>query len=323
MPNSENHVYTEEDRDILAMMIADAIATGKTSGVYEEIAAEIGVSNPDAVRKYARSLGLPPIRLNRQAVAAIWEHPPVPDLASQVLHVEAERAGVGGDKHVPYLNQELFYRFLDACQGCDLIVDLGDDGQYDAFSKFAPRSAGGDDLAQTVEWIEQCVDLELQVAERVVKIPGNHDFFLSRITNGALSPWALINTWAKEKYGDRVVFSKFPIAYLALGKQKWVLHHPDSYRVVPGSVAREFADEYSSNTICGHSHVTNESNSKGGYCAIDVGGLVDERKMPYRYFTDKPYSKWVPGWVVLTPDGHSVTKIDPLSGTYGTSQTVN
>lgn len=114
MPETKN-VYTEEDRDLVAMMVTDAIANGKSSGVWEEIAAEIGVNNPDAVRKYARSLGLPPIRLNKQAVEALWQRPPVPDLASQVLHIEAERAGVSGDKHEPFMNRDLFYRFLDAC----------------------------------------------------------------------------------------------------------------------------------------------------------------------------------------------------------------
>jgi hypothetical protein len=313
MPSINDHVYTEEDRDIISMMIADAIAKGKTNGVYEDIANELGVNNPDAVRKYARSLGLPPIRLNKQAVAAIWERPPIADLSSQVLRVEAERAVVGADLHEPYLHRDLFYEFLDDCQGADLAAVVGDLTQSDLFSKFAPRGQTYEDPQATAALVMQDFDLILQLVDRLLVIPGNHDFFLTRATEGALSPFALIENWANEKYGDRITFSKFPFAYLTASGQQWMLHHPDTYRVVPGSIARDMCNRYEMNIACGHSHISGESVSKAGHYAVDIGGLVDERTVPYRYYTDRPYGVWSPGWLILDERGHYLRNHAPLS----------
>lgn len=298
--------WSQEDDDVLAMMVMDAIRVGKTSEVYTSIAAELDITNPDIVRKRARELMLPNVRLNRQALGALWERTPLPDLSKEVLRVEAERGVFGSDLHEPYLNRELFYEFLDDCQGADLAAIVGDLTQSDAFSKFASRGQEVDNVKATTELVMQDVDLVLQAAERLLLIPGNHDFFLTRATDGALAPFAMLEAWAKEKYGDRVIFSKFPFAYVMVGGQKWMLHHPDTYRVVPGSVARDFCSRYECNIACGHSHITSESVSKSGKFAIDIGGLVDERLVPYRYYTDRPYGVWSPGWLIVDGKGHTL-----------------
>lgn len=310
MPTSQ---YTQEETDIIAMMVMDAIRAGKTSGVWDKIADEIGAENPDAVRKYARSIGLPPIRLNRQAVAALWERPVLPDLSAQVLRLTAERAVIGSDLHEPYLHRELFYEFLDDCQGADLAAIVGDLTQSDIFSKFASRGQQVDNVKETTALVMQDIDLILQVAGRCLLIPGNHDFFLTRATEGALTPFAMLEAWAEEKYGDRVVFSPFPFAYVTVGGNKWMLHHPDSYRVVPGSIARDFCARYECNIVCGHSHITSESVSKSGKFAIDIGGLVNERLVPYRYFTDRPYGVWSPGWLIVDAMGHTLRNHAPVT----------
>ncbi len=296
--------WTQEDDDIIAMMVMDANREGKTNAVYTAIAAELGVDNPDCVRKRARELGLPNVRLNVQAT----DRQESRDYSLETLHIESEGLISTSDLHEPHIHREHFYEFLNEAQGYDIAI-VGDIDNGDFFSHFSKRAYpdASDDPEVALRCSVEDISLMAEVAKysnkRIYLIPGNHDFRKPAATNGGIGVWYGLQLALEKSLGDMVVFSSQPVATL---NSDWVLIHPDAYRPTPGSVARSFAGVYEKNVLLGHSHITNLSFNPAGRLCIDVGGLVDERRESYRYYGAKPYGQWVNGWAIITPSGYTV-----------------
>lgn len=296
--------WTQEDDDIIAMMVMDANREGKTNAVYTAIAAELGVDNPDCVRKRARELGLPNVRLNVQAA----DRQESKDYSLETLHITSDGIIVTSDLHQPHIHRDHFIEYLNAAQGYDQAI-VGDITNNDFLAHFPKRSypEAMDDPEVTLRCTVQDFGLMWEVArysnKRVYLTPGNHDYRQPAATNGGISVWYGLQLAVEKAYGDTFVFSSQPIATL---NDDWVLIHPDAYRPTPGSVARSFAGIFEKNVILGHSHITNASINMAGRLCLDVGGLVDERREAYRWLGAKPYGKWVNGWATITPNGHTI-----------------
>jgi len=307
--------WTENDNLIIVKCLNEANEDGRTMGVYPEIARLINHS-AESIRKHAMNdLHLPNIKNNIQSDARLIQHKlqldnidddlkNIKDLALtnfrekyKAFQVVSKKIIVCGDFHFPYYNRSTLRFLIRNGVGCDLLI-AGDFMDWSSLANQKKRLDVNESSEAILIGMRRLMKLLLEHFNIIYLMPGNHDYRIEVMSEGKLS-WKMLFIEFMDLYPDRFKIIDFPRVEL---NEDWVVLHPDTYRKVPGSVARSFAEIEMKNTICGHSHTTCQAQAENGKYAFDIGGCVDGDLVAYRWYTCKPYGEWKNGFIKLEND---------------------
>jgi len=207
---------------------------------------------------------------------------------------------IAADFHSPYHNELYVNRLLMVAhkQGAKKIVIPGD--LYDmAFAKFWLS-----DKKSTIdEEVEKSSPLihALDYFDEIVLIRGNHEFRISRMTDGKIQARHLLDIFGAAVWKKKFRYSTYD--KIEIGND-WLLVHPKAYRQNSASVAKDLAEKFQKNVINAHGHFMAFRYSKcGNYMGIDVGGMFDKNKIDYIAKSTTCHPIWNNGFVMLV-DGH-------------------
>jgi UDP-2,3-diacylglucosamine pyrophosphatase LpxH len=304
--------YTTDEVKYIEEEVEKANLEGKTNKVWKKIGEDLNRS-PDAIRKYARNvLNTPNVRNNLQSDARLIETKKdfleidnslkaIKELKLINFHeiyenysINSNNLTVCGDFHFPYFNRKTLRFLIQTCKGTDLLI-AGDLFDWSCLASQKKRNDANEGNMEILVNLRRFIKILLRYFKRIWIMPGNHDFRLEVLSEGKLS-WAMLLTEFIDEYPDRFKILDFPRVQV---NEDWVVIHPDTYRVVPGSVSRSFSTIEMKNIICGHSHTTCQSDALNGKYSFDIGGCVDEALIAYRYYTAKPYGLWKNGFITI------------------------
>lgn len=304
--------WTKEEDELITECIQAAISGGQTMGVYTQLAQMVKHS-ADSIRKHAMDdLKLPNVKNNIQSNARLIaaklqldniddDLKNVKDLALtnfgkkyKAFKVISKKIIISGDFHFPYYKRSTLRFLIRNGVGCDLLI-AGDFMDWSSLATQKKRLDVNESNEAILIGLRRLMKFLLDHFKIIYLMPGNHDFRLEVMSEGKLS-WKMLFIEFMDLYPDRFKIIDFPRVEL---NEEWVVLHPDTYRKVPGSVARSFAEIEMKNIICGHSHTTCQAQASNGKYAFDIGGCVDGDLVAYRWYTCKPYGEWKNGFIKL------------------------
>ena len=85
---------------------------------------------------------------------------------------------------------------------------------------------------------------------------------------------------------------------------KWMLFHPKSYSQISTSVGKRLAEKFHRNIINTHGHVIGSTYDRSGkFLVVDLGCMLDKRKMGYINLQTTTHPVWQNGFGMLY-NGH-------------------
>lgn len=304
--------WTNEEEELVKNANEQARLDGTQSGVYTKLSEQIPHS-ADSIRKHAMDkLNLFNVKPNIQSNAKLIENKQeMESLEKEIENIKvlnldnyanklnqskitSNKLFVCGDFHFPYYNRKTLRTLINTGKGSDLLI-AGDLLDWSSLASQKKRNDINEGTEDILKGLRHLIQLLLDNFNIIYLMPGNHDFRIEVMSEGKLS-WKMLFIEFLDAFPERFKIIDFPRVEV---NDTWLVLHPDTYRNIPGSVARSFSEITGKNVVCGHSHTTCESDAKNGKFAIDIGGCVDEELIAYRYYTCKPYGEWRNGFVII------------------------
>ena len=211
---------------------------------------------------------------------------------------------VSSDWHLPLTDYKLAARLVQTAIDhglTDWLLIVGDYFNLDAMSRFDEKqeSAG---LSVELAAAGQLLELLLEVFGTIYITKGNHDWrFLGKLgfkLKFEKSIKMLLPDIPDEKM-ERIIVTTYDYVRIETPSGPWHCAHTSQYSKIPMSVPRELCDIYGMHVAGAHRHHHGITTSKGGYMAVELGGLFDPDKAHYLKQYTNTFPKWTPGWMLL------------------------
>lgn len=229
--------------------------------------------------------------------------------------VVSGRGVVSSDWHLPLTDYKKAALLVDLAvkhDTTDYLLIVGDYFNLDALSQYNPKQ---DDAGFSVEIDRgrELINILLEVFDKIIITRGNHDERLAATTGWRMQFVESMQLLIPEilKYKNNLIISELDYAHINTEHGTWIAAHTKQYSKVPLSIPRELCDIHQMNVAAAHRHHHAIGKSKGGFYAVELGGLFDASKTKYlsRWTTTHP--KWTPGWMVLHEGGPYLPMLAP------------
>jgi hypothetical protein len=215
------------------------------------------------------------------------------------------RGVVSSDWHLPLTSYENVARLIEgaiARGAIDWCAIVGDYFNLDAMSRFEEKQ---DDAGFELEirQASKLLRILLDVFGFVIITKGNHDWrFLGRMgfkLKFERSIRMLLPDISDEEMERIKVTSLDYVIVESEDEDDWRCAHTNQYSKIPLSVPRELCDIHRCNVAAAHRHHHGITTSKGGFLAVELGGLFDASKTAYLRSYTNTFPHWTPGWMEL------------------------
>lgn len=207
------------------------------------------------------------------------------------------------DEHAPYHSELWINRKLAIAHKFKVTknIQIGDTLDFN-FVKSYPVMDGEADTSLDKEFIQAAPSIKaLLYFGKNWLLRGNHEFRVSRYTNSLIQASHLYKIFGEAKWGVDFIYSDYD--KINIGK-KWMLVHPQSYSQVATSVAKRLAEKFHRNVINSHGHLSGSTYDRSGkFLAIDLGCMIDKKKIGYINLTTTTHPVWKNGFGMLY-NGH-------------------
>lgn len=206
-----------------------------------------------------------------------------------------------GDVHVPTTDYPLAQRVGKVASklGIPGLIIAGDLFNFDLFSTY-PRVSRLPGWKQERDAARQLLKEWLEVFERVVILPGNHDRRIQKWSYGELEEEDIFGMVTSS---DKVRTNAFGWCTIKAKTGVWRVTHPRDYSRKPLNVAGTLAGKFHQHIISFHEHHLGISWSADSNIIVNGGGLFDPEKMAYTQFEDNTSPFMQRGFVALK-DGY-------------------
>lgn len=248
--------------------------------------------------EFGASGGVPPGRAQPPSVLPLPPH----------LVLDYQDGHVWSDAHIPYHIPELMDISLmraksDGIKNLYVPGDLFDLKWASSFIDWGKE--GPEQVSKEFDCARKLMDTVMEVFDRVVITPGNHDGGrFRRVSDGVLSFEQLLEMVLGIRlidYRDKIIVGHnrwFRLEGSPWGN--WRLTHPKSARAIPLSLAQRLSEKFHENILTAHQHYLGVSMDKNSYYILCDGGFMqDERLVGYKNEVDTSHSQWTPGYIEL------------------------
>ncbi len=214
------------------------------------------------------------------------------------------------DLHAPHHHIPLLNAALDLLDNSSLVIFGGDVVQADEVSTYVQR--GINSLQGEMVSLNQIMEKIIKSCMAdVVWFPGNHEYRIIKLFNGKITFADTVRMLLYEPQYVKTVetsYVEFDFETNIL-PTRWRYSHPKNMSrralYLPERIGKKHP---SKNIIVGHVHLTGFkiSNFAVGRTSVihprllmTLGGLPDERCMPYKIFDDDTWPSWKPAFLVL------------------------
>ncbi len=203
------------------------------------------------------------------------------------------------DEHAPYHDELWINRKLAIADKFKITnnIQIGDTLDFD-FIKKHPLLDGEKRKTLDEEFIEAAPSIRaLLYFKKNWLMRGNHEFRVSRYTNSLIQAQHLYKIFGEAKWGTQFVYSDYD--KMKIGS-KWMLFHPKSYSQISTSVGKRLAEKFHRNIINTHGHVIGSTYDRSGkFLVVDLGCMLDKRKMGYINLQTTTHPVWQNGFGML------------------------
>ena len=207
------------------------------------------------------------------------------------------------DEHAPYHSELWINRKLAIAHKFKVTnnIQIGDTLDFD-FIKKHPLLDGETRKTLDEEFLEAAPSIKaLLYFKKNWLMRGNHEFRVSRYTNSLIQAKHLYRIFGEAKWNTDFIYSDYD--KLNIGK-KWLLLHPKSYSQVSTSVSKKMAEKFHMCVINTHGHLVGMTYDRSGkFLVIDLGCMLDKRKIGYINLQTTTHPTWINGFGMLL-DGH-------------------
>jgi len=185
---------------------------------------------------------------------------------------------VASDLHVPYHDEKMVLSLVEISQQNNIknLIIAGDLLDFSSISSFISKAV---DLNDEIDAAQAVLSFLFQYFEKIVLIPGNHEFRFNKKIGQIVNYEHLVNMFTQD---SRVCTSEYDHVILTSCGNMFRVCHPKNYSTIKGRVSTKLAEKYGTNIIAGHSHYVGINVSENGkFIAIDTGGLFNKDKMEY------------------------------------------
>jgi len=248
-----------------------------------------------SIAAVARLHGMPRKTLaDRRDRWGLYDAPPPPPLVpieAEEVRLEGDCA-VSSDWHAPLTRYEVLYRFLEDAQRAKLkrLVIAGDLTNQDALAGHEEKQSGAE-LEPEMDHLHYAVDLALDVFDEIVVTLGNHD----RHTKNKLGvsyerSLRMLLCGMDPKKLKRIRVTALDRVIIDTERGEWLVCHTRSYSKLPLAYPNKLALRHGMHVAGGHRHHHAIGKAANGKTIVELGGLMDERRMSYanRYTNDMP-----------------------------------
>jgi len=195
------------------------------------------------------------------------------------LHVEADRALIMADPHVPFHDADWCNRVIDVALAmeCDTVAIPGDLVDFTAFAKWGrqERVEAEDEIRAARSFLRALA----RSFSRVVYTGGNHEMRLPRITGNLLELRDVMDMFIRDA---NVLTSDYHWFELMSGGEKYHVEHPRNASVIPARIPTRLASKYLCHIIGAHGHQWGQCRDVSGtFWCIDSGVCADPVKLAY------------------------------------------
>lgn len=207
------------------------------------------------------------------------------------------------DIHAPFHSVEWINRTLLVAdrEKCDHILIAGDLFEM-GFAKHWLAYEGEQDMdfAEEVEGLEQIFKW-LDYFKKIYLIRGNHESRVTRLQEAKIQAGGIIKLMTEKVYGERFRYSYYDKAEIG---NDWLAVHPKSYSQISASTAVRLAEKFHKHILNAHGHFfAIRYDRSGKYMGIDLGGLFDQSKIPYKTLQTTTHPEWQNAFATLI-DNH-------------------
>lgn len=178
---------------------------------------------------------------------------------------------------------------------------IGDFFNFDALSRFDEKQHNAG-LGIELQAASEVLEIMLDVYDKVYITKGNHDVRFAQSIGYKLkfedSVRLLLPDIPDVKL-KRLVVTSYDYIIIDTPAGPWRASHTNQYSKIPLSVPRELCDIHGMHNAAAHRHHHGITRSKGGYWAVELGGLFDPAKTHYLKQYTNTFPGWTPGWMHL------------------------
>ena len=211
---------------------------------------------------------------------------------------------VSSDWHLPLTNYANAARLIESAVqhgATSWLLIVGDFFNLDALSRFDGKQKTAA-LEIEMEQASKLLVILLDVFDTIYLTKGNHDWRLMEklgLHERFEQFIKILMPDVPREQLERIVVTKNDYAIVDTPEGTWWCAHTHQYSKIPLSVPRELCDIHGMHVAAAHRHHHGITMSKGGYMAVELGGLFDASKTEYLRKYTTTFPKWVPGWMIL------------------------
>jgi hypothetical protein len=181
------------------------------------------------------------------------------------------------------------------------LLIVGDFFNLDALSRFDGKQPSAA-LHIEMEQASKLLMILLDVFGTIYLTKGNHDWRLMEklgLHDRFERFITMLMPDVPREQLERIVITKNDYAIVETPMGPWWCAHTNQYSKIPLSIPRELCDIHGMHVAAAHRHHHGITMSKGGYMAVELGGLFDASKTEYLRKYTTTFPKWTPGWMIL------------------------
>ncbi len=212
------------------------------------------------------------------------------------------------DCHCPAIHEQMFarLRYVQKRTGIKQLGIIGDLMDMRAFSGHAKLRKDDSDILDAQDFTRDFLTALSRSFERILLVPGNHDYWLIRYFEGDHSyvEW-MSDTFRELVNKGKLQLSEFPFIFVHDAGQRFGAVHQRTFSGVnPAGVARdlearwpEFRDHH---VIVTHGHLEASMRSWPGHTGVySLGCMTDRKRTYYPFNYPMRHGTWNAGFAVI------------------------
>lgn len=289
-----------KNNELLKAKLRDYILDGYTSPQISEILskelhADVSVRMVEnAVHRFRFSRNnLEKFMIKREEKIRIYQELTLPD----------DNYMISCDEHAPYHSEAWINRKLAIAEKFKIKknIQIGDTLDFDFLKKHPILDGEEETGIKKEELLSIPVIKALSYFDENFLLRGNHEWRVSRYTNGKIQAQHLYKIFGDKEWNKKFKYSTYD--KMNIGK-KWMVVHPQSYSQIATSVAKRLAEKFHRNIINSHGHLIGMAYDRSGkFLAVDLGGMFDKAKVGYINLQTTSHPSWKNGFGMLY-NGH-------------------
>lgn len=217
--------------------------------------------------------------------------PPLIPILDEQVRLEGDFA-IASDWHAPLTRYDIMHRFFDDAQkaGLTRLIIPGDLTNQDSLANHEEKQAGAE-LEPEMKHLHYAMDTALDVFDTVQLTLGNHDRHTAIQLKVSFdrSIRMLLADLAPEKL-KRISVTALDNVIVDTERGEWLVCHTRSYSRLPLAYPNKLALRHGMHVAGGHRHHHALGVAANGKTIVELGGLMDEKRMVYanKYTNDMP-----------------------------------